>query len=241
MNHIQKNGSIRLGGQGCLSNGALHWIELDGSRSRIISFDLAREKFQELVSLSSFVDKEFLDHNPSYGTFVGIGSTIEDSLLVYFYVPSHTSETTLTVWVMNEYGVKASWTKLVHISPKIDLPWPRFGIHDSLFPVRILENGEVLMSCNEHELVQYNPKEKTYKTVLVTNLSCEGVMYAKTLVSPVIDGGVTSNQRGGEAEASKTTPIDCFETSCLNINKTILGITKKPWKLRMELIRGPNN
>lgn len=125
INHdIEKNSFIRLVGQGCLSNGALHWIELDDSRSRIISFDLALEKFQEILSLSSFVDKEFLDHIPFYETFVGIGSTIESSLLVYFYVPNHTSYTTLTIWVMNEYGVKASWTKLVHISLKINLSRP---------------------------------------------------------------------------------------------------------------------
>lgn len=66
----------------------LDWIELDGWRSRIISFDLARETFQEMVSLSSFVDTEFLDRIPSSETFVGIGSSIENSLLVYFYVPS---------------------------------------------------------------------------------------------------------------------------------------------------------
>lgn len=83
-------------------------------------------------------------------------------------------------------------------------------------------------------------KRHTIKTVLVTNLSCEGVMYAGTLVSPVIDGGVTSNPRCGEAEASKTIPIDCFGTSCLSFNKGVRGILKMPWKLRMEP-RSPTN
>ncbi|KAL6137174.1 hypothetical protein ACLB2K_062468 [Fragaria x ananassa] len=126
---IESNEYVKMGGQGCLSNGALHWIELvfdsrrrlDGSRSRIVAFDLAEEKLREMASLSSFMDKEYLDKitvsSESSYIYIGIGITIENGLFVYCYNrryqytndkrrDRYTNDSTLTVWAMKECGIE---------------------------------------------------------------------------------------------------------------------------------------
>ncbi|XP_004308602.1 PREDICTED: uncharacterized protein LOC101303656 [Fragaria vesca subsp. vesca] len=208
----------KMGGQGCLSNGALHWIELvfdsrrclDGSRSRIVAFVLAEEQFREMASLSSFIDKEYLDKIPASGSFpskfyIGIGITNENGLIVYSYkrryrytgyIPRYANDSTLTVWVMKEYGIEKSWTKFIHIPMKFLVPrgydeylvreyrYTEIDMSDYLFPVHILEDGKVLMSCDDKKLVLYNPEEKAKRTVLETSLSSYAVVYVETLISP---------------------------------------------------------
>lgn len=49
--------------------------------SRIISFDLAKETFQEVVTFSNLFDKEHC--NRDHDLYVGIGTTVGNCLLVY--------------------------------------------------------------------------------------------------------------------------------------------------------------
>ncbi|KAL6134970.1 hypothetical protein ACLB2K_067198 [Fragaria x ananassa] len=230
---IESNEYVKMGGQGCLSNGALHWIELvfdsrrrlDGSRSRIVAFDLAEEKFREMASLSSFMGKEYLDKitvsSESSYIYIGIGITIEN------------------VWAMKECGIEKSWTKLLHIPLEILVPVYKdylvrehkdvdIDMSDYLFPVHILEDGKVLMSCDQKKLVLYDPKENTKRTILETCLSSYAVVYVETLISPRIGGGadmISKQHNGEEEEASKKHAM----TSCLNFNKVVLNICRKPW------------
>lgn len=200
-----------------------------------------------MASLSSFMDKEYLDKITVY---IVIGITIENGLFVYCYNrryqytndkrrDRYTNDSTLTVCAMKECGIEKSWTKLLHIPLEILVPVYKdnlvrehkdvdIDMSDYLFPVHILEDGKVLMSCDEKKLVLYDPKENTKRTILETSLSSYAVVYVETLISPRIGAGadMTSKQHNGEEEeASKKHAM----TSCLNFNKVVLNICRKPW------------
>ncbi|KAL6144202.1 hypothetical protein ACLB2K_054897 [Fragaria x ananassa] len=192
-----------MGGQGCFSNGALHWIELvfdsreclDGSRSRIVAFDLAEEQFRET---SVFIQLH--------------RQRVHDSTdqRIYTY--------RVTVWVMKKYGIEKSWTMFLRIPLNIFLPIKRgnyIGMNDYLFPVHILKDGKVLMSCDDKKLVLYDLKEETKRTVLETSLSSYAVVYLETLISPRIGRGadISKQHKEEEEEASKKHAM----ASCLNL------------------------
>lgn len=175
--------SFKLHGQGCLVNGALHWVELKWSgeelrpvlSSRIISFILAEENIVPLPYL----------HIQSYIS-IRIG-TIANRLFAYLFNDVSLSDIAITVWVMKDYGVHESWTKII----QIPLKSLRQISMNFVNIICILENDEVLMSCDSSYLALYNPKENTLTKVLKTptNLLTEATMYVETLVSPVIGGG----------------------------------------------------
>lgn len=82
----------KLFGKGHLVNGALHWLDIEkdtigwnptSMSSRIISFDLAKETFQEVVTFSNLFDKEHFDRD--HDLSVGIGTTVGNCLLVYVH------------------------------------------------------------------------------------------------------------------------------------------------------------
>ncbi|XP_062014460.1 F-box/kelch-repeat protein At3g23880-like [Rosa rugosa] len=76
----------RFYGEGCLLNGALHWLEDSRSKFTIISFDLVEEKFQELPP-PNICRKEVSGR-------LGIGKTIGNCLFLYLYDSKHhTSQT----------------------------------------------------------------------------------------------------------------------------------------------------
>lgn len=94
---------------GCFSNGALHWLDIkqgkqqfEASCSRILSFDLATEEFQEVVPLPNFI-KENKHRISAFD--VGIGTTVRNSLFVYHkqrrWVDDDSNDNALTIWTMN--------------------------------------------------------------------------------------------------------------------------------------------
>ncbi|XP_062005782.1 F-box/kelch-repeat protein At3g06240-like [Rosa rugosa] len=158
-------------GRGCLLNGALHWIESaqwdaieddhsGPSRLSIISFDLAEEKFQNLVSLPSLVTQD---------TSAKVW-TSRDSIFVCFWNGTVRTETKLTIWEMKEYGIEDSWTNVGHIS---------FNSHPECYwPLKFFEDGNFLMTICGGLLV-YDPEKKT-----IRSNSDLPILYMETLVSP---------------------------------------------------------
>ncbi|PRQ36397.1 putative F-box domain-containing protein [Rosa chinensis] len=183
-----------LFGNGWLVNGTLHWLETKYREkrcpltsqnicSRIISFDLAKETFQEVATLTNIFDKE-CDHELS----VGIGTTMGNCLFVYVH-DRHNHNYNVgfayTIWVMKEYGIEKSWTKLVQIPS--DMFHGGFTCYPK--PKWMLENDEVLIILEEDdmydEVALYNPKENTLRTVLQDYCFWWGsTFYTDTLVSP---------------------------------------------------------
>ncbi|XP_068312611.1 F-box/kelch-repeat protein At3g23880-like [Pyrus communis] len=197
--------SLDIHDRGCFLNGALHWHkyycyededwnedETGYMRTRIVSFDFAQEKFHSF---------SFIKHKGHTGMAGGVG-TIGNRL--FFYTSCYTStnrpdleEAGLTIWVMREYGVDQSWTIFAKIRPEIFPPNVKW-----LNPIFHMEDdGAVLMQSSQGDLVLYMRKEEreeedTCRIVLkisdVGELPAryeETVMYADTLVSPVIGGG----------------------------------------------------
>ncbi|CAL9013462.1 unnamed protein product [Prunus brigantina] len=174
------HGYVCLNGKGCFFNGALYWVELQwagGPRpigSRILSFDLAEEKFQETVSLP------YLGKEENY-VFAGIGVS-RNSLFVY----SDPMGSDLRIWVMKEYRVRESWAEPIEIylgqilQDEVDESFLR--------PLCILESGEVLLDYNRNILVLYNPKGKTFRSIAIGTQS-DVAMYMETLISPATGRG----------------------------------------------------
>ena len=89
---------------------------------------------------------------------------------------------------MKEYGVKESWTEVLKISREV---LPKDYVLQSR-PLSTLENGEVLLNLHNNVLALYNPKRKTFRTVVQTHDDqwLNTAIYVETLVSPATGCGV---------------------------------------------------
>lgn len=126
--------------QACV-NGVVHWIaENDDNRFRrsLVSFDMCDEVFG-LMEL------------PDEVMPVSIAAC-RGSLLVLGDEPGQTC----CVWVMKEYGVAESWTKIISCRP-VGLKFTK--------AVTLLRSGEVLLSAGRGELVLYDPEGQEMKKV----------------------------------------------------------------------------
>ncbi|KAM5580273.1 F-box/kelch-repeat protein [Rosa sericea] len=180
---------VMLFGQGCVVNGALHWLKHQPSEhglivSKIMCFDLGEEKFREFAvpCPPNYVGRNYFS--------VGIGA-IRNCLTAYFE-PRDGFD--YRMWVMKEYGVKESWAEIIRIPFEV-LPQ---DYEICLQPLFIFENDEVLMNINGDVLALYNQKEKTFRNVFKTpveNAWRQTTTYVETLVSPLIGGAPNlSNQ-----------------------------------------------
>ncbi|XP_062015423.1 F-box protein At4g22390-like [Rosa rugosa] len=175
---LQSLTRYRVSGIGYLVNEALHWVlhepheRLIVYPSRILSLDLADEKFHEIAFPypPNLVDI----HNLHAG--VGV---FNNCLTLYIQTKYSRAGWEFKMWVMKEYGVKESWTEVIYIPSGI------LGEHYACRTL-ISENGEVLMSLDIlGPLAIYNPKDKTFRILLDDN-------HVETLVSPLIGSSVFS-------------------------------------------------
>ncbi|XP_019171932.1 PREDICTED: F-box/kelch-repeat protein At3g23880-like [Ipomoea nil] len=103
----------------------------------------------------------------------------------------------MEVWVMNEYGVQGSWTKLVCISNlPFHHPLPR-GVENTAYMdicnarlaiAHVFENGDILIKVG-HQLKLHRPNAKGGKNFNICY--AHGYMvtsYVETLVSPAMIG-----------------------------------------------------
>uniref|UniRef100_A0A5B7BIV1 Putative F-box associated interaction domain-containing protein n=1 Tax=Davidia involucrata TaxID=16924 RepID=A0A5B7BIV1_DAVIN len=163
---------IPLDDSGKYANGALHWAascEMGSNYSWVIvSFDLAKETYGEVAQ-------------PNYGGSVSdftLGILGGCLCVVCTYIGTHAD-----VWVMKEYTVKDSWTKLVTIPYLTGLPqYP--------MPLCISKNDEILTEFGS-SLVIYNPKNNIFRYPLIHNFQAylEVDTYVESLVSPIADNG----------------------------------------------------
>jgi F-box interacting protein len=146
-------------------NGALHTIVfLSESGQSILAFDIR-------------TDKTYIVPKPE--KLVSIGDlrlyALEGCLCLLSPFKKHGTE----VWIMKEYGVKESWTRLLSIAP------PRVEPYTNLCPVAISKNGdEVLLNLNEEKLVWYDLRRKTTREVTIRGLPFR--FYANVCVGSLI-------------------------------------------------------
>ncbi|XP_039157743.1 F-box protein CPR1-like [Eucalyptus grandis] len=117
-------------------NGNLHWYSVNeegGEYGSIVLFNVADEVFDE-IALPEGISPHF--------EFVLSLTVLNDSLAVFFG-----DGEACFVWVMKDYGVPESWTKLYTF--------------EATGPVTRLDgftwNGELLMEINFEERVSWNP------------------------------------------------------------------------------------
>ncbi|KAK9288405.1 hypothetical protein L1049_016861 [Liquidambar formosana] len=169
---------------GTFQNGSLHWLvdrrNGEDKFKSIVSFDLATEKFQEVVPLPDYDVETF-----SIEGFRDLGGFLA---MIFGYADY------FEVWVMKEYGVKTSWTKLV------PYPWEEAPPHMDWFsPLCFSKSDEVLMDVDGSELLMYSLKVNTFMKLLIYGESWErfdSVIYAESLVSLNGNDGTDKQRRG---------------------------------------------
>ncbi|KAJ0082331.1 hypothetical protein Patl1_09773 [Pistacia atlantica] len=146
-------------GYGVLASGSLHWVaprrlELVDVPNLIVAFDLVKEEFREL-SLPDYGD-ESDNINKNFQLDVGV---LEGSLCVVCY----RDQVYADVWMMTEYGVKESWTKLFTVK--------RPGTMNCLAFLRPLayskEGDKVLVEVNGEKLLWYDLEKKRLRSVRI--------------------------------------------------------------------------
>lgn len=118
-----------------------------------------------------------------YISSLGLGVVLKIVFMYIFTIAGigiYTNDTTLTIWML----IEKSWTKILRIPLKISVPRenkneylfsePTNTMNDYIFPIHILEHGEVLMSCDGNMLVVYVETliEKKRQTRLFFVLHC---------------------------------------------------------------------
>lgn len=152
-------------------NGALHTIVINESGQSILAFDLRSEKTYVV---------------PRPEKLVPLGDLRLHSLGGSLCLISPFKKHRIEVWIMKEYNVKESWTKLFSIAP------PTVEPHTILCPVAFSKNGdEILLNLNEEKLVWYDLRRKTTRDVSIQGLPFR--FYAdvcvETLISPDLEDG----------------------------------------------------
>ncbi|KAL4582799.1 hypothetical protein LXL04_007358 [Taraxacum kok-saghyz] len=149
---------------GVLVNGSLHWLTSTrpSYSSTIIAFSLANEKFKE-IELPDSID----NYKAVFNELVVIGG----KLCLFNQLGND-------LWVMEEYGVGMSWTKVSIHGVDIDNVKPICSIEDS--------NQDIVLG-DEDGVVMYNVDERICRNVRIlggpTRFTIGGT-FVESLVSP---------------------------------------------------------
>ncbi|XP_048495013.1 F-box/kelch-repeat protein At3g06240 isoform X2 [Beta vulgaris subsp. vulgaris] len=160
---------------GVCVDGFIYWLASRNSdySSVIAAFDLGEEKFREMPP-PSLVDREKFVFNH----LVALGGCL------CMFSSSGTCETDF--WVMKQYGVAESWTKITIINPE----------ESELRPMCLLGKEQVVLVKDEEtvdeKLVMYNLEEGSFKDIAVHGVSdqfCVGGSFIESLVWPHCKNG----------------------------------------------------
>lgn len=147
---------------GTFLNGALHWFVVNDDETSLCCFNLDNEQFQPFPRPSQFAKCCKISHKMRMMMSMGV---VKDQLFLCH--PFNNS--VLEIWVMGDYGVSESWTRM-HV---INLP-----INVTPKAICFLDNGEILMlkffyfqeflTLHHHfDLVSYNPKEGSFRKITI--------------------------------------------------------------------------
>ncbi|XP_027166179.1 F-box/kelch-repeat protein At3g23880-like [Coffea eugenioides] len=129
-------------------SGKLHW-SVGGTGGKIVTLDLTDGMYGEV-------------EQPKYGEHhVGWNLEVLGGCLAVFYYHQNGH---VDLWIMQEYGVKESWTKMVLM---INYPYSSFQMFQK--PVFLLKDGEILFQFGDG-LVLYHPKRKSCTYPRIANV-----------------------------------------------------------------------
>lgn len=178
-------------GYGVFAGGSLHWVlprtpDLNAN-SAIIAFNLATDEFSPLPQPHyGDSDKDFM---------LDVGA-LEGCLCVI----CNYSEVRVDVWIMKEYGVKESWTKLFSVEPSRTVSSLSY-----LKPLTYLgdDTGDekILLEVNSNKIVWYDMKTKKLKRVKIDG--CPNSYGADICVESLISPGDHKTEKQKQLEEDK--------------------------------------
>ncbi|TXG71239.1 hypothetical protein EZV62_006174 [Acer yangbiense] len=153
-------------------NGAIHWefyyYDKIEEPSVIVAFDLFEESFKTLTLPNIIVGSRFV------GIFGGCLCMV-----------SRWGEIN-EFWVMEEYGVKASWSKILTVN---SILYPQ--------PLCYLKNSNIMMFSTSEGLAIYNPEYRKFKKIEVDDIQKFWVVYpyVESLASPNYENHFTTEDQ----------------------------------------------
>ncbi|XP_057444182.1 F-box/kelch-repeat protein At3g23880-like [Lotus japonicus] len=149
---------------GIFVSGTLNWFALASNDSwAIVSFHLGKESYQE-ISQPDYGDESLVTKDLT---------VIRDCLCVVA-----DKKTVSDIWLMKEYGIQESWTKLFRVTCEDPKTHPLTRV------IYISKDDELLLDY-QYKVGVYNPRNVTFKTLL---FQYEGFItpwvYVESLLSP---------------------------------------------------------
>ncbi|KAF9609586.1 hypothetical protein IFM89_017448 [Coptis chinensis] len=129
-----------------LVNGVIHWLGCE-SKGVSICFDLKDERFYDMQLPD--LDVNYVSHPGDVRVSLGeLGG-----LLSLFYMFQAKE---VDIWVMGEYGVVGSWTKLFKVGQnEMSVPF------EFLHPIGLSKSGEIIIRKDYGQLLLYDPKQNS--------------------------------------------------------------------------------
>ncbi|XP_026434445.1 F-box protein CPR1-like [Papaver somniferum] len=169
---------------GVFYNGALHWIaeSYSGNRRKVlIALDVGNEGFQEIPQPENLDVENFGAYRYVEVLHKCLGMLCSSHMDGY------------EVWMMKDYGVSESWTKLYKIPTLINVKSVQSVQY--LRKMEYLKNGEILLKIKQHEvsnlageeaLVVYNPKEAATRILKHSENGFSGVFQVESYVKNLV-------------------------------------------------------
>ncbi|GAV62612.1 F-box domain-containing protein/FBA_1 domain-containing protein [Cephalotus follicularis] len=143
-------------------NGAVHWLlkRRGGGPCFIAAFNLVEDKFKDLPLPYEVVNF----HHFSMGLLKGCLCVVHNDGRAH-----------KEFWVMKEYGLKESWTKVLIADP-----------YYVLRPLCYWKNSKIMLAVDRKQLVLCNPKDGSCKDFVVDGISdkFDAHLYVESLISP---------------------------------------------------------
>ncbi|WCJ25552.1 F-box and associated interaction domains-containing protein [Euphorbia peplus] len=153
-------------------NGFMHWLvplENDPNpKLGIISFDLANEKFLEMVSVPDHVTQK-----------LGSNSLRIQRVGENVCVCSNWYGDCYEAWIMKRDGREILWSKWYSFGSD-QLPGCKYWVE----VIWVAKNGKVLFDWDGRELVVYSPEDQSSSSYDMNWDGFQGITYIETLVSP---------------------------------------------------------
>lgn len=161
-------------------NGTINWIGIDYSKSRrerntVVSFDTSTETFSALTLPPALGDE--LDYS--------IAKVFQGSLAVFFH--QRWDDTALCIWVMKEYGVSESWTKVLSFDLSVEPSYVK--------ALGFRKHGDILLWTRMCRLLSYDIRSKA-----LTDTGIRGSKYAYYYVEPFVETLVSLESQNGVLE-----------------------------------------
>ncbi|KAF8015821.1 hypothetical protein BT93_H1383 [Corymbia citriodora subsp. variegata] len=175
MTKAQQVNRLAVSEQGVYWNGALHWCVVDERRNKsktvIMSFDLSKEKFQQVLRVPK-VDGDLI--------FEGLGVHGSNLFIYHGTIINDRFE----AWVTSDYKRRGSWTKLFSV-------WTdSISVNKYVKIPAYTRRGKIVFQIDTHQITLLNPEDDTNKEYPIqSDGHIESAIYLETLVSPYLGCG----------------------------------------------------